>query len=71
MRRFKSAGQAQRFLSAHDRINTVFLLRYHRVPVTQYRAARTMAFQVWAEIAGDTAAAPPRASYARNWVTTV
>ena len=57
MKRFKSTGQAQRFLSAHDGINNLFLLRRHRVPATQYRAARTEAFQVWAEITGVTTAA--------------
>ena len=46
MKRFKSAGQAQRFLSAHDGINNLFHLRRHQVPATQYRAARTPAFQV-------------------------
>jgi len=40
MKRFKSAGQAQRFLSAHDGINNLFLLRRHHVPAVQYRAAR-------------------------------
>ena len=35
MKRFKSAGQAQRFLSAHDGINTLFLLRRHQVPADQ------------------------------------
>jgi len=57
MKRFKSAGQAQRFLSAHDGINSLFLLRRHRAPAAQYRADRTQAFQVWAEVAGVTAAA--------------
>jgi len=57
MKRFKSAGQAQRFLSAHDGINILFLLRRHQVPAAQYRAARTEAYQVWAEITGVTAAA--------------
>ena len=52
MKRFKSAGQAHRFLSAHDGINNLFLLRRHRVPADQYRAARTQAFQVWAEVTG-------------------
>ncbi len=56
MKRFKSAGQAQRFLSAHGGINNLFHLRRHRVPATQYRAARTRAFQVWAEVTGVTAA---------------
>ena len=49
MKRFKSAGQAQRSLSAPDGINNLFLLRRHQVPAAQYRAARTQAFQVWAK----------------------
>jgi putative transposase len=57
MKRFKSAGQAQRFLSAHDGINNLFHLRRHQVPATQYRADRTQAFRVWAEITGAGAAA--------------
>jgi len=52
MKRFKSAGQAQRFLSAHDGINNLFHLRRHQMPATQYRAARTQAFQVWAAVTG-------------------
>ena len=57
MKRFKSAGQAQRFLSAHDGISNLFHLRRHHVPAAQYRAAQTEAFQVWAEITAVTAAA--------------
>ncbi len=57
MKRFKSAGHAQRFLSAHDGINNLFHLRRHQVPATQYRAARTQAFQVWAEVTGATVSA--------------
>ncbi len=57
MKRFKSAGQAQRFLSAHDGINNLFHLRRHQVPATQYRAARTQALQVWAEVTGVAASA--------------
>ncbi len=57
MKRFKSAGQAQRFLSAHDRINNLFHLRRHQVPATQYQATRTQAFQVWAEVTGIAVAA--------------
>ena len=52
MKRFKSAGQAQRFLSAHDGVNNLLHLRRHQVPATQYRAAPTQAFQTWAEITG-------------------
>jgi putative transposase len=57
MKRFKSAGQAQRFLSAHDGINNLFHLRRHQVPATQYRADCTQAFRVWDEVTGVTAAA--------------
>jgi len=57
MKRFKSPGQAQRFLSAHDGINNPFLLRRHQVPAVQHRAARLQAFQVWAEVAGVATAA--------------
>ena len=46
MKRFKSAGQAQRFLSAYDGISNLFHLRRHRIPAIHYRAARTQAFQV-------------------------
>jgi putative transposase len=52
MKRFKSAGQAQRFLSAHDGINNLFHLRRDHGPANQYRAARTQAFQTWAEVTG-------------------
>jgi len=52
MKRFKSTGQAQRFLSAHDQINNLFHLRRDHLPARQYRAARTQAFQTWAEVTG-------------------
>jgi putative transposase len=52
MKRFKSAGQAQRFLSAHDQINNLFYLRRDHLTAVDHRAARTRAFQVWAEISG-------------------
>ena len=52
MKRFKSPRQAQRFPPAHDRINNLFHLRRHRLPAAHYRAARTQAFQVWAEVTG-------------------
>ena len=57
MKRFKSAGQAQRFLSAHDSINNLFHLRRDHVTAAQYRAARTQAFATWAEVTGAKAAA--------------
>ena len=57
LKRFKSPGQAQRFLSAHDGINNLFHLRRHQVSALQYRAARIQAFQVWAEVTGVGASA--------------
>src|SRR3954447_15546678 len=57
MKRFKSAGQAQRFLSAHDQINNLFYLRRDHLPAAQYRAARTRAFQTWAAVTGVAALA--------------
>jgi putative transposase len=57
MKRFKSAGQAQRFLSAHNGISNLFQLCRHQVAAVQYRATRTQAFQVWAEDAGVAASA--------------
>jgi putative transposase len=45
MKRFKSARQAQRFLSAHDQINNLFHLRRDHLTADQYRAARAQAFQ--------------------------
>ena len=57
MKWFKSAGQAQRFLSAHDGINNLFHLRRHQVPAVQYQSAWTEAFQVWAEVTGVAAGA--------------
>src|ERR671910_1213587 len=57
MKRFKSPGQAQRFLSAHDGINNLFHLRRDHLPARQYRAARTRAFQTWAAVTGVAALA--------------
>src|SRR3954463_12115077 len=57
MKRFKSARQAQRFLSAHDQINNLFLLPRHRMPATNYRAARAQAFEAWHEVCGIKVAA--------------
>src|SRR6201987_5967138 len=52
MKQFKSAGQAQRFLSAHDPIKNLFHLRRDHVTAAEHRASRSQIFQVWAEICG-------------------
>ena len=57
MKRFKSPGQAQRFLSAHDPIYNLFHLRRDHVTAIQYRVARMRAFATWAEISGVLVAA--------------
>ena len=57
MKRFKSAGQAQRFLSAHDQINNLFHLYRDHLPAAEYRTVRAQAFAIWAEITGAAAAA--------------
>jgi putative transposase len=50
MKQFKSAGQAQRFLSAHDQINNLFHLRRDHVTAAEHRAYRTQKCQTWAEV---------------------
>src|SRR5689334_20262634 len=50
MERFKSAGQAQRFFSAHDQINNLFHLRRDHVTSAEHRASRAQTFRVWTEI---------------------
>src|SRR5215207_9197593 len=57
MKRFKSPGQAQRFLSAHDGINNLFHLRRDYLSAHPSRAARTQAFQTWAAVTGVAATA--------------
>jgi putative transposase len=57
MKRFKSARQAQRFLSAHDQVANLFPLRRDHVTANEYRAARARAFEAWADISRIAAAA--------------
>src|SRR3954471_2655602 len=47
MRRFKSAGHAQRFLAAQGPIREHFCPRRHRLPAQHYRDARQERFVVW------------------------
>jgi putative transposase len=57
MKRFKTAGQAQRFLSAHDGTNNLFHLRRDHVTASEYRAATMRAFRAWSEVSGVAAQA--------------
>jgi len=47
MVRFKSPRQAQRFLTAHDQINTIFKPRRYKLSANSYRHARSDAFDLW------------------------
>lgn len=53
MGRFMSARHAQRFLSAHDQINTIFRPRRYRLSANSYRHARTDAFDLWKSYADE------------------
>ncbi|MDP9310233.1 MAG: IS6 family transposase [Chloroflexota bacterium] len=53
MRRFKSAGHAQRFLSAFGPIREHFCPRRHRLKAEDYRRERVRRFQVWNEVIAD------------------
>ena len=47
MGRFKLPRQARRFLSAHDRINTLFQARRYKLSSISCRHARSDAFRLW------------------------
>ena len=47
MRRFKSVGQAQRFLVTHAAVSNLFNLGRHLVRAEHYRNLRTSAFSDW------------------------
>lgn len=53
MGRFKSPRQAQRFLAAHDQINTVFRPRRYQLSSISYRHARAGAFDLWKDYATE------------------
>jgi putative transposase len=58
MKRFKSAQQAQRFLSVHDQVANLFHIPYPESVATDLRrAARDRAFALWREISKAGAAA--------------
>jgi putative transposase len=57
MKRFKSARQAQRFLSAHEQISNLFHFHRDHITASEYRTARARAFKRWTEISGVAAAA--------------
>ena len=50
MRRFKSAGQAQRFLSVHGVILNLFRVGRHLLRPANHRILRARSFLVWSEV---------------------
>ena len=52
MRRFKSSQQAQRFLSVHAAVYSLFNLGCHMVSADYYRSLRQRAFGTWSEAVG-------------------
>ena len=60
MGRFKSPRQAQGFLSAHDRIDTLFQPRRYRHSSMSCRHARSDAFRLWNDHTLETTAGPHR-----------
>ena len=47
MRKFKSVGQAQKFLTAHAAVNNLFNLGRHLIRAQHYRDLRISAFNEW------------------------
>jgi putative transposase len=47
MRKFKSVGQAQKFLTVHAAVHNLFNLGRHLVSASHYRDLRTSAFNDW------------------------
>ena len=50
MRKFKSQGQAQRFLSCHGVINNLFRPRRHLMQAKHYRLFRDRSFREWERV---------------------
>jgi putative transposase len=57
MKRFRSAGGAQRFLSAFSGISPHFRPRRHRLTATQYRHEMTTRSAIWNQVTALTPAA--------------
>lgn len=57
MGRFKSPRQAQRFLSVHDQVQTIFRPRRHTLSAAAYRQTRADAHWIWDDITRELKAA--------------
>jgi putative transposase len=50
MRRFKSPGQAQRFLAVHSQVHNLFRVGRHLLRAANYRLLRTRSFETWQQV---------------------
>ena len=50
MKRFKSAGQAQRFLSVQGVVLNLFRVGRHRVGAASHRVLRHRSFSTWSQV---------------------
>ena len=57
MGRYKSPGQAQKFLATHDQVQTLFRPRRHKLTAISYRHARSDAHAIWSDITSEMNAA--------------
>jgi putative transposase len=50
MRRFKSPGQAQRFLAVHSQVHNLFRVGRHLLRAANYRPLRNRTFETWQQV---------------------
>jgi putative transposase len=50
MRRFKSPGQAQRFLAVHSQVHNLFRVGRHLHRAANYRLLRNRSFEIWQQV---------------------
>ncbi len=50
MRRFKSPGQAQRFLAVHSQVHYLFSVSRHLLRAANYRLLRNRSFESWQQV---------------------
>jgi len=50
MRRFKSPGQAQRFLAVHSQVHNLFHIGRHLLRAANYRMLRSRSFETWQQV---------------------
>jgi len=50
MRRFKSSGQAQRFLAVDSQVHNLFRVGRHLLRAANYRLLRNRSFEMWQQV---------------------